>query len=244
MLAKRGLTKLLSKSTSSRPHCWVRMSATKRGSQALRDADPQIQCTALRSAAQSGATHPVPTSHPHFASLTDKGPGAESPTPQPPKGRESRSRENADPPDDDGSGDSSSSSSSSDDGGGARDNYADDDSHDSTSTSSDDDSSRVGPSGRRRSKSEPRRRSRGRSPSRRRHKESDTCTLPEGFPTISQLPRWKAQLLACVCQRANREDERPVRDWLLKVAKPRMTFKRLESAQRSSCVWTASWARP
>jgi len=152
----------------------------------------------------------------------------------PPKGRGSKSRENADPPDGDGSGDSSSESDSSDSEDKPHRNYDDDDSYDSTSSSSssEKDTSDSGPDNRRRSKSRSRRKSRGRSPSRTRYKEADACSLPEGFPTIAQLPRWKAQLLACVCQCANRADEEPVRKWLLKVERPKMTFKKLEKCPK------------
>ena len=38
--------------------------------------------------------------------------------------------------------------------------------------------------------------------------------------------------MACVCQCANRADEKPVREWLLKVEKPKMTFKRLEKCPK------------
>jgi len=179
---------------------------------------------ATQTAQMTGATNPQ--------AAIAAGPSAfESNVPKPSKGKRSRFKEADDPPD---GGDGSDSSSSD----------SDKDSYDSSSDSRSD----SGDSGGRR-KSRPR--SRGRSRRRRSAekdskkgkkdkkskknkdgKEADALTLPEGFPTVYQLPRWKAQLLGCVCQCANRADERPVRKWLLKVEKPKMTFERLEKCPR------------
>ena len=65
----------------------------------------------------------------------------------------------------------------------------------------------------------------------RRVKEADSITLPS-WPTIAQLPRWKAQALSNVCQAANRTDERPVREWFMEVETKGMTAKKLKKCPR------------